>query len=56
MLQNIHHTVWFGTKHKENSVMLNTLFSKGIIDEENIPNDVIIQDNGNFYSNYECYF
>nr|CAG8617601.1 2599_t:CDS:10 [Entrophospora candida] len=36
----------FGTKHKENSIILNTMFSKGITDEENIPDDVLIQDNG----------
>ncbi len=36
----------FGTRHEENSVILNTFFSKGIIDEENIPDDVVIQDNG----------
>src|SRR5947208_7027215 len=31
----------FGTRHEENSVILNTFFSKGIIDEENIPDDVV---------------
>jgi hypothetical protein len=47
----------FGTKHKENSIVLNTLFSKGIIDEENIPDDVIIQDDGKFlFENYIIIF
>jgi transposase InsO family protein len=39
----------FGIKHKENSILLNTLFSKGITDEENIPDDIIIEDNGKFF-------